>query len=150
VPELTVNKHLVEVQKYSIGACVCLDEALRGSSEDEVIDNIGSVLWKYVYLRREDLDEERVLALAKYLRREQLSLLELPADAVLEGRFEFGSPPDWPPLTLASSGALAEEDGHADGEESEWRTALAANGKTYYWNTRTRESRWSLPSPPSA
>jgi hypothetical protein len=24
-----VNKHLVEVQKYSIGACVCLDEALH-------------------------------------------------------------------------------------------------------------------------
>ncbi len=33
-----------------------------------------------------------------------------------------------------------------DDDEGEWREALDVTGKKYFWNTRTRESRWEKPA----
>jgi len=33
-----------------------------------------------------------------------------------------------------------------DEEEGEWREALSVAGKKYFWNIRTRETRWDRPS----
>lgn len=32
------------------------------------------------------------------------------------------------------------------GSTSEWRTAVADDGRTYYWNTRTKQVQWTKPS----
>ena len=51
VSELSVNKNLKDVQGYSFRACVELDEALKRESEDEVLEDIGGAVWRFVYLR---------------------------------------------------------------------------------------------------
>mmetsp|Transcript_69284 Transcript_69284/g.139360 ORF Transcript_69284/g.139360 Transcript_69284/m.139360 type:complete len:329 (+) Transcript_69284:79-1065(+) len=43
----------------------------------------------------------------------------------------------------AKEAVAAKEDGEED--DDEWREALANTGKTYYWNIKTRESRWEKP-----
>ena len=49
----------------------------------------------------------------------------------------------------ASLAASISEGGKEDDEEdddSEWQEALANTGKVYYWNVRTRETRWEKPT----
>ena len=57
--------------------------------------------------------------------------------------------PTWKGVkSVVSAGGADEEveEGEAKEEaESEWREALANTGRTYYWNVRTRETRWDKP-----
>jgi hypothetical protein len=154
VPEMSVNKHLKNVQHMSFGLCVSLDQAVKDqTNEHDVIEEIAGCMWRYPYQRREDVDEDRVVALAKYVRTEQLSLQQLPAPALLEGRFAWGSLPKFPPIpkdykpieNVQPFENEAEEAAQTTAEKGEWRTAISATGKIYYWNTVTRESRWEKP-----
>ena len=49
----------------------------------------------------------------------------------------------------ASAAAAASSGGGGGGGSTaaEWRHHRTAAGKVYYWNTRTRETKWTLPSP---
>lgn len=168
INELSINKYLKEVQGYSFRACVELDKAIESTLiddvmsnpdsdeikvakvepknpediefshiEDKILDEIGGVLWRSIYLRKEDIAVSHVLELAKYVRREQLSLLELPREAIFEGRIKWGKVPAW-----NKTAAKGKEVGDTD---NLWREATAPDGRTYYWNTATRESRWEKP-----
>eukprot|EP01041_Mallomonas_annulata_P004358 gene4358-8671_t len=130
--------------------------------EEAVLDAMGGTLWRLLYLRRTDpsLTEDHVLQLARYLRREQLSLMQLSRDAVLDGRIRWGTPPSWDNNNSNNSSTTTVsttrestkkkdndymEDTDVEGMEivdDEWREAIAPDGRTYYWNTITRESRW--------
>lgn len=164
VGELSVNKHLGEVQKYSFRFCIELDHAISMASkanraveadpskdssalseaekEEQVIDAVGSTLWRMLYLRRQGdgLTEEHVFELARYLRREQQSVLQLSREAVWDGRIRW-SPPPWSGAGWAK-GVASGEVTATQSESGEWREAIAPDGRTYYWNTVTRESRW--------
>jgi hypothetical protein len=82
---------LKEVQSYSFRCCVELDKALDqitskiedkkadsklelksddnqfqyDTLEEKVLDDIGGVLWRMVYLKREEIEVDHVLELAK-------------------------------------------------------------------------------------
>ena len=65
---MSVNKRLLEVQKYSWKYCVELDDTVnrkKALTDVEMLDNIGGSLWRSVYDRREDIDVDHVLELAK-------------------------------------------------------------------------------------
>src|SRR3546814_16294655 len=91
--------------------------------------------------------QDRVVTLAKYIRAEQVSLQQLPGDALLEGRFAWGPVPKFPPVPKdykpvenVKPGLDSElDETPASEEKEEWRTAVSATGKIYYWNTVTRE-----------
>ena len=70
VPELTVNKHLTSVQKYSFAAAVSYDHALSHADEEERIDALAGALWRFVYLQNESLLVEHVLELGACCARE--------------------------------------------------------------------------------
>ena len=56
--------------------------------------------------------------------------------------------PSWKGVksVVATEGADGDEAvDDAEETESEWREALANTGKTYFWNVRTRETRWDAP-----
>lgn len=107
-----VNKNLKDVQGYSFRLCLELDEVLAVAAsitdeqarEESIEEELAGVLWRMLYERSEKVDEQVVLLLARYLRREQLSLQALPAEAVLEGRIQWGSPPLWSALSLGDEG----------------------------------------------
>lgn len=154
IGELSVNKHLSEVQGMSFKCCVELDNALTKQSEDEIVDKIGGTLWRFAYNRRPEVDVDHVLELANYVRNEQKSLIDISTEGILKGRFEWGELPKWSykkkhkndsnhdtKHNLTSQQALESK---LDVEDI-WRAATAPDGKTYYWNTKTRESRWDRP-----
>lgn len=191
IGELSVNRYLKDVQGYSFRCCVELDHVLSlpptaplvnpSGSEDEkdvvyhsyeerILDELAGALWRGVYLRREDVPEDHVLALAEYVRREQLSLLDLSQQAIFEGRILWGKPPAWKKRSSIqhiedADGQL--HDNQVDAAKSEeqkekerqrrekilqvikergiWREAVAPDGRKYYWNSKTRESRWEKP-----
>jgi cytochrome b pre-mRNA-processing protein 3 len=157
VNELSVNKRLSEVQGYSFKFCCELDHAVTLDDEEEVLQEIAGSLYRNVYMRRE-VEEEKVLELAKYVRREHLSMLDISPDAIDEGRVEWGKNPDFlgalsqAPMVrqgMSNNAAGSEIDDELeeaiDDEGGEWKEAITPAGKIYYWNTKTRESRWQRP-----
>lgn len=66
-----------------------MDDAISRSTEDERIDEIAGTLWRMLYSKRDDIEADHVLELARYIREEQVSLFDLPRSAILEGRISW-------------------------------------------------------------
>lgn len=151
INELSINKYLKGVQGYSFRTCLELDEAMtKIPDEEEVVEEIGGVLWRMAYLRRDDIQPEHVMKFAHYIRDEQHSLSQIPKEAIYEGRFKWGPLPQWEGARTSyskSSAPVVETltDDSSVPEKGVWKEATAQDGKTYYWNTLTRESSWDMP-----
>lgn len=127
VHELTVNKHLAQVQKICFTAACSYDHGLA-IEDDDKNSKLGSYLWHNVFQRDPKTPDECVYKMIDYVR-DQIDALKLLKDEDL-----YDAKINW--LDLQGVEATS----------GEWRQALAANGKTYYWNVKTRESRWTDPS----
>ena len=161
IHEISVNKRLSEVQGYSFRTCMELDHCMTLPSEDEKLEEIAGVVWRSVFLRNNDIAPDHVLELAEHIKSEHYSLLDIPSEAVMEGRIEFGSLKDlWggskgeggSKKTMkggryVSSGTDDASGVEQEGEEHEdvWLTNLTSRGKPYYYNKKTRETTWTLP-----
>ena len=169
IAEISVNKRLSEVQGYSFRTCMELDHCMTLPSEDEKLEEIAGVMWRSAYLRNNDIMPDHVIEMASHVQKEHYSLLDIPSKAVMEGRVEFGDVKhlwgndktsakkmvggryvnDASSSTIDSSAtASASNDVDSSGEDDEedmWLTNLTAQGKPYYYNKRTRETRWTLP-----
>lgn len=67
INELSVNKRLLEVQKYSWQVCTELDSTMATTKQTDVekLDNIGSILWRHLYNENDSIEDTHVLILAK-------------------------------------------------------------------------------------
>lgn len=110
--------------------------------EAQLLDDIGGVLWRFAFLRKEEIQADHVMLFAQYLRKEQQSLQNLPQEAVLQGLFKWGALPAWKPVEKKHQSRKIPKDDTV----GEWKEAIAADGRTYYWNTASRESRWDKPN----
>ena len=173
LPELTVNSHLKNVQKYSFAACVSFDHALTfddntTAGKAKALDELGGALWREVYQRNDNLTVDHVMRLAKYVDSQLKGIMAMPAAQLFEhGQVKFEGVPDFshilddegvalPDVTEADIQAsiaeqiedIKKEGGTYIDEESleeGWRVAYTEAGKLYYWNVETRESSWDAP-----
>ncbi|TYZ63119.1 hypothetical protein PybrP1_008202 [[Pythium] brassicae (nom. inval.)] len=139
VSELTVNKHLAEVQQVGFNACIAYDRGLKESPAA-----FQSAIAKHL-LENETPTGLRVAStMAEYMKRELRNLEKVEAKFVLEGTVPWGSHPapaaDAPPAEDASTYTLIGQ------QVGNWRTALDNRGKLYYWNMTTRFSVWDRPA----
>lgn len=99
VPEISVNKYLSEVQGYSFKTCVELDACLAKyggndtTNEDDLLDSMGGVLWRSAYARRNEIEVDHVLELAKYVRENQQMVQSLSKEVIQEGVIKWGDIP---------------------------------------------------------
>lgn len=152
INELMVNKSLGDVQKYSFPMLVSYDQALALPSLEEQDDHLGAAVWRNIYLAEKSLTVEHCMVLVQYMREQKKILEDTKTQAVCEGRIAWGPVPSWKGIkSLVHGEALdidnedKEEDSEDEDEEGEWREALAQTGKKYYWNAKTRETRWEKP-----
>jgi hypothetical protein len=65
------------------------------NTEEAVLDSIAGAVWRGLYLRDENVDEGLVMAVARYIRSQQLALQDqtlLSFETMKEGNFMFGDP----------------------------------------------------------
>lgn len=151
VPEISVNKNLMEVQKVSFGACLSFDRGL-----EQGIETLVESLKRNVFMASDDemssadaklsardrkMQLQNVHSLANYMHRELANLRSLTAEEVMIGDFVFGEPP------LPAGKVLPLPDYHAPCVvwKGGWVEALDQRGRTYYWNAQTRALVWQLP-----
>lgn len=128
VQELSVNKYVRDTQTFSFGAAVAYDYGL--SSDDH---ELGSSLFRNLFAGRDEIPDEKVLSMVKYVRDQVTNLAEHGDDDIVAGNIKWLSLP-------GSTNAVAGHD--------EWREALSEDGRIYWWNTKTRQSTWENPIVP--
>lgn len=147
ISELSVNKNLGDVQKYSFPLLVSYDQAMGLPTQAEQEDHLGAAAWRNLWMADQNLTVEHCMEMARYLQRENAAIQALDTDAFNEGRIPWGPVPTWEGVkSLADGTELAVEDMDAEDDDlGDWREAMAVNGKPYYWNVKTRESSWTKP-----
>lgn len=157
IHELTVNKHLKDVQQVTFQHCTHLDHATTlplGTSER--FEEFSAAIWMHILLRRDDSAEdpritEQVLhRMVAYIEYQYDNIVhQLPKEYFMEGRIAWGELPDYSQMLLQGKKV---EPRQYDGPSSDltlppqWKQALTDAGDAYYWNMETNETQWEVPT----
>uniref|UniRef100_A0A7S2ETL6 WW domain-containing protein n=1 Tax=Trieres chinensis TaxID=1514140 RepID=A0A7S2ETL6_TRICV len=159
VQEVTVNKHLKDVQSLTFKICTHLDHAFAEYAADmeRRHEELVGVVWVHLLNRDEDVPRDAVVRLAAYVEFEfQNIMFLLPDEHFAEGRVAWGSTPDFSDMVDNEGKPLPplEEDGKiGEGQlklptqlPKKWLEALTDAGDKYYWNVETMKSQWEEPT----
>lgn len=138
VSELTVNKHLAEVQQAGFNACISYDRGLKDSPAA-----FQNAIAKHLLDNETPTGQRIASTMAEYMKRELKNLETVDAKYIIEGTIP------WSPHPVASADVpvAEDEDYTLIGQKfGNWRTALDNRGKLYYWNQTTRYSVWDRPT----
>lgn len=91
VPELMVNKHLTDVQKYSFAAAIEYDTALQA---DDKTDHLAAAVWRHVFLAKEDdkITVEHCNDVATYMLAQLDMLSTLTLADVTDAKLDWKPP----------------------------------------------------------
>jgi len=137
VAETSLSKSMAEIQKISFGAMVSYDIGLKIKDDDDF--ELSSAVWRNLFASRENVTDDKVIRVAKWMRAEVNRVSSIPFDVIEEGQLDF---------TLPEGVEVTDQDKTLSvnkGLDGEWRRALAVSGQYYWWNVKTRESTWDNP-----
>jgi cytochrome b pre-mRNA-processing protein 3 len=149
VAELTVNKHLNDVQQYTFQHLTHYDHTF---SEFELkpkarFEELCGVFWVHVLNREEDFCSDQVQRMAYYIDTQYNNIMNrLPETYWREGRLAWVDLPDFSKMRdnqgkIMPEVPVDEEDVLPDG----WYKALSTAGESYYWNPSAIKSQWERP-----
>ncbi|OQR84207.1 hypothetical protein ACHHYP_13726 [Achlya hypogyna] len=148
VSELTVNKHLHEVQQRSFNQCVAYDQYFASHGAKR---SLSEAISKHVLNVEPSSKPSQTALLTAYVQRELKTIQkvlvieegpEMPLEALETGDLPWGPP-------LANPGNMTYDDDEFDliGQRyGNWRSALDVRGTRYFWNLTTRFSSWDKPT----
>jgi hypothetical protein len=89
---------------------------------------LQKALKQYLFQNDERVSDGKIQRIAMYVSNQLDAFRNLSDDDILAGSV------NWIDLETQQNVALRE-----------WRKAISLDGRTYFWNVRTRESRWKDP-----
>ena len=89
IPELQLNKNLVELQEIFFGSALAYDEGI--ASNDAVL---GAALWRNLY--GFEVDARQLEIAVRYTRMESNRIEKMADEYFKEGNFDFGELPRRP------------------------------------------------------
>ena len=94
VPELTVDKHLKNSQKYSFAQAVEFDQAMAETNKADRLDKIAAGVWRHIFLATDDpnINVEHCQNIAKYIIDNANMVDNLSPEDVLEANFMWSKP----------------------------------------------------------
>jgi len=137
ISELSVNKHVADVQQMSYGALASYDVGY--AKTDDANFELGSSLYRNLFASNQKIDDDTVLKTAAWMRSEAGRLKTMDAHDFAAGELHW----TYPQGVVPTQEDLALEEFR--GATGEWRSTLAVTGRRYWWNVNTRESRWERP-----
>ena len=149
VNELTVNKHLKDVQQVTFAHLCHYDHAYQefAENDDERMRELKELVWMHVMNRDEEASPDVVERLAVYIDMQYKNIVEqLPHQYFRQGRIPWTNIPEFKGLRDHKGNVMEdvpcfEEDVLPDG----WRKDLTNSGDAYYWNAKLGTSSWEKP-----
>merc|ERR1711988_1577754 len=86
VKELSVNKHLVELQERFFGAALGYDEAISEQTDSDTL--LAAALWRNLYSGGV-CSSQQLSHAVKYTRSQLRSLCKMPPEIFLQGSFKW-------------------------------------------------------------
>eukprot|EP00593_Proboscia_inermis_P005942 CAMPEP_0171301012 /NCGR_PEP_ID=MMETSP0816-20121228/10037_1 /TAXON_ID=420281 /ORGANISM="Proboscia inermis, Strain CCAP1064/1" /LENGTH=279 /DNA_ID=CAMNT_0011778135 /DNA_START=129 /DNA_END=968 /DNA_ORIENTATION=+ len=145
INELSVDKHLKDVQNYTFQQCMDFDEAfdIPSSEKKRRDDELGLAIWNNIYLKDDNVPDEFVDGIAKYVAEQHENVVHLlPQNYWTEGRIGFV---DIPRMTNKKASPKDLVDDEMEALPDGWFPALTESGESYYWNEQTMNTTWSKP-----
>lgn len=143
VSEMTVNRHLGEVQQVCFNACIAYDHGLK-----EGTPVLQSMIAKHLLDNETPAGMRAAGVMAEYMKKELKNLEKVDAKYIMEGTIPWSPHPQAP---ASAPAPVKQEDEEEEvtliGQQfGNWRSALDNRGKLYYWNLTTRYSVWDRPT----
>lgn len=147
--ELTVNKHLKDVQQMSLQHCMHYDHAFSFEDDAKRREELANVVWTHILLRNEDVINEHIQRLVLYVEWEYDNIVKgLPETYFREGRIEWGDMMDFSGMRDNEGNLLPEVESDDENNLPDgWLSTLNEAGETYYWNIHSMETSWTKPNP---
>jgi len=149
VAEMTVNKHLKDVQQYTFQHLTHYDHAF---TEMELqpkarYEELCGIVWIHVCARDDSFSSDQVQRIACYIDAQYNNIMnQLPEEYWKEGRLAWVDIPDFKRL-IDNKGNLIPENPRSPDEllPHGWQKALTNAGEPYYWNPEQVTSQWEKP-----
>jgi cytochrome b pre-mRNA-processing protein 3 len=150
VNELTVNKHLKDVQQITFLHLTHYDHAFQefANNDGRRFEELAGAIWIHVLNRDEETYNDQLKRLAAYVEYQYINLVHgIPDDYFWEGRIPWGDLPVFSDMK-DNDGKALDPVTSASGLErlpEAWIKTLTDAGDTYYWNTETNITSWEKP-----
>mmetsp|Transcript_39061 Transcript_39061/g.39519 ORF Transcript_39061/g.39519 Transcript_39061/m.39519 type:complete len:131 (-) Transcript_39061:884-1276(-) len=121
------------------------DEAfdIPSSEKKRRDDELGLAIWNNIYLKDDNVPDEFVDGIAKYVAEQHENVVHLlPQNYWTEGRIGFV---DIPRMTNKKASPKDLVDDEMEALPDGWFPALTESGESYYWNEQTMNTTWSKP-----
>lgn len=149
VNELTVNKHLKDVQQVTFAHLCHYDHAYQEFAEDDAerMRELKELVWMHVMNRDEEASPDVVERLALYIDMQYKNIVQqLPHEYFRQGRIPWTNIPDFKGVRDVKGNVLEDVPCHEDDVLPEgWQKGLTNSGDAYYWNAALNTSSWEKP-----
>ena len=149
VNELTVNKHLKDVQQVTFQHLTHYDHAY---SEYELkpakrYEELQGLVWMHILMKDEDVHDEHLKRMSFYIDTQYNNITNrMPDEYFREGRIAWVDVPDFSKMRDLKGKLLPEIPLHPEDVLPEgWHKAFTDSGKPYFWNPGTKASQWDRP-----
>jgi len=148
--EMTVSKHLNDVQQYTFTHLTHYDHTFSEYANDpkKRYEELCGLVWMHVMLREENFCSDQVERIAMYIDAQYNNIMhELPEEYWREGRFAWVDLPDFSKMYGNDGHKLKEKPVNPeDVLPIGWNKALTNAGVPYYWNPDLVKAQWKRPA----